>query len=164
MKRIIIIDDTDCKQKLDEFLKDNMESVKLNSTLNKLRSHARIILEDIIDTDDTLNKITVVTESQLHILKISNIIRIEAMGIYTSYMLKNNVTIKAKYDINLLDKKLVNYSFLRIHDHHLINVNFISKYYMGETPYVKLVNGEKLYVQNSRNKIITEYFDKLSNN
>ncbi|MBI1783429.1 MAG: response regulator transcription factor [Sphingobacteriales bacterium] len=92
------------------------------------------------------DKIAVPTAEGLEFLQIKNIIHIESSANYSKLFLtggKNMLVTKLLKDFEDI---LLPYRFYRVHNSHLINLNYIQKYIRGEGGQVILQNGDVIDV------------------
>ena len=88
------------------------------------------------------NKIAVPTNVGLEFLVIKNIVRIESSANYSRVYLINGQSLFVTRLLKEFEEMLVPYRFFRIHNSHLINLNYIHKYLRGEGGQVVMENGD----------------------
>lgn len=97
-----------------------------------------------------LNKMALPTQNGVQLVRIDEIVRLEADGNYTTVFLKNNskhlVSRKIKDFENLLEAM----HFFRIHQSHIVNLLLIDRYIKGEGGTVILEDGTQLEVARRR--------------
>ena len=93
-------------------------------------------------------KISVATSTGLQLIKVSTILYLKASGSYTDlyYMDGKVIKISMSRNIKHFEQILSNAQFIRIHDAHIVNLNFVEKYIRGEGGYVILEDGTHLDV------------------
>ena len=84
-------------------------------------------------------------------VKIDEIIRCESNDNYTSIYLKTEKRITVSKTIKEYDLMLSDFNFFRIHQSHLVNLDYISKFNKNDGGFIILENGKKLPVSR-RNK------------
>ena len=69
-------------------------------------------------------------------------------------------------DVNLawVDTQMKDPGFLRIHDRHIVNVNYIVRIAVGTEDFVELSNAEVLPINAEQKEIITELLSNHFNN
>ncbi len=111
------IDVEELKNSVDKLIQKKQ---KLNTVENL--SH---LLQNLRQSSDNYQKITLPTGNAYEIVYIKDIVRCEAEGSYTTFFLANGkkllVTAGMKHYEDLLPHK----EFMRIHHHHLININHV---------------------------------------
>lgn len=116
-----------------------------------------ILRQSLSETKSQEDKIAVPTSEGLEFIQIRNIVHIESSSNYSKIFLvsgKNMLVTKLLKDFEDI---LSPYRFYRVHNSHLINMNYIQKYIRGEGGQVVLQNGDVVDV--SRRK--KEEFLKL---
>lgn len=108
-----------------------------------------VLLENI-SKKDTQKKITIPTTEGLEFLDVSNIIRCEADVNYTIiYTMEGKKTTVSK-TLKSFEALLINCNFFRVHNSHLINLNYIKKYTKGKGGYVTLTDNSTIEVSTRR--------------
>ncbi len=114
-----------------------------------------LILDQALTKPDyyLIAKLPIIINNEIHLIPISQILKIEADGNYSKLYVSNG-------NSNLLNKSLLHFeqtlpkSFLRIHDKHIVNVNFIEKIICNNHWIVQLQNKDKLNVSDSKKDIL----------
>lgn len=108
------------------------------------------VLLDNISKKDAQKKITIPTQEGLEFLEISNIIRCEADINYTIIHTINGKKLTASKTLKSFETMLMNCNFFRVHNSHLINLNYVKKYIKGKGGYVTLVDHSIIEVSTRR--------------
>jgi two-component system LytT family response regulator len=90
---------------------------------------------------------------------LDDIIRCEAADSYTIFYLRDKSKIMVSKSLNKYEKLLEGSFFCRIHDKHLINLKFVSKYVRGKGGNVVLTNGFSADVSVRRKE---EFLEKMA--
>ena len=93
-------------------------------------------LIDNFENKQSLQHIVLHTAECLHIVKIKNIIRCEADNNYTFFHLTDKKRILVSKTIKEFSELLKASGFLRVHQSHLINLNYVDKYIKSEGGYI----------------------------
>ena len=93
-------------------------------------------LIDNFENKQSLQHIVLHTAECLHIVKIENIIRCEADNNYTFFHLTDKKRILVSKTIKEFSELLKASGFLRVHQSHLINLNYVDKYIKSEGGYI----------------------------
>lgn len=115
-------------------------------------------LEVLLGNQSTIKKIAFPTSDGIELVKIDEIMHCEADDNYTSIYLNNKKRILVSKTIKEYDTMLSDFGFFRIHQSHLVNLDYITKFNKNDGGYVILENGKKLPVSR-RNK--QEFLEKL---
>lgn len=108
-------------------------------------------LEVLLGNQSTIKKIAFPTSDGIELVKIDEIMHCEADDNYTSIYLNNKKRILVSKTIKEYDTMLSDFGFFRIHQSHLVNLDYITKFNKNDGGYVILENGKKLPVSR-RNK------------
>jgi two-component system, LytTR family, response regulator len=77
---------------------------------------------------------------------IKNIIRIESSGSYSRIFLLGGPSILVTKLLKDFEELLSPYRFFRIHNSHLVNLNYIKRYFRGDGGQVLMENGDLIDV------------------
>lgn len=120
-----------------------VEKVTNSATLNSKNP----ALQPSIPTN---KRIGISTKTGVEFIYIEDIVRCEADGSYTKLFMKNNKNMLATGKIKGFEEVLANHQFVRVHNSHLININFIEQYIRGEGGFA--IMSDKGHVPISRRK------------
>jgi DNA-binding LytR/AlgR family response regulator len=152
--KIIIIDNNEIQEELDKFINTNQKHILFNSDMDQLSTETNPILKGIIDNYEEKHKIKIRTKTRIWFFKSSEIIRLEAKKQNTILYLTNQNRSLINESIDQIENQLKDFSFIRIHDDHIVNVNFISKITAGWDESIELINGEIVPIENQRKQYI----------
>ncbi len=102
-------------------------------------------------------KITVSTSDGVLFLEVDKLARLQADNVYTTIFCIDGSKIVASKSLKDFEDRLVNSGFLRIHKSHLINVNFIKKFYKGDNAYLVMKDDSIVPVSKSGRDILQQY-------
>lgn len=101
------------------------------------------------------NRLGIATFSGYEFINVSDIIRCEANGKYTTFFLKNNQKILTSKNIGEYESILDPFHFFRVHRSHLVNINQIKQYVRGKSPSLILEDGSSIIVSpNKKDKLL----------
>ncbi len=116
---------------------------------------------NIYTTGKENKKIVLKTSDCIHLIKVSDIIRIEADNNYSTFFLLNGDRIVVSKGLIEYEKLLTDYGFFRVHQSHLINLSYISRFDKKDGGYVVLSDKSQVPVsQRKRQKILT-FFENI---
>lgn len=115
-------------------------------------------LEVLLGNQNSIKKIAFPTSEGIELVKINQIIHCEASDNYTTIFMNTERKIMVSKTIKEYDTMLSEFGFFRIHQSHLVNLDYISKFNKNDGGFVVLNNGKKLPVSR-RNK--QEFLEKL---
>lgn len=99
-----------------------------------------------VSKNDQPKKITIPTSEGLEFIEISDIVRCESDVNYTTVFTNNRKKIVVSKTLKWFDTLLSDYNFFRVHNSHLINLNYIKKYTKGKGGYVTLSDNSNIEV------------------
>lgn len=106
------------------------------------KERLNVLKQSIEENKSQDNKIAVPTGEGLEFIVIKNIIRIESSANYSRLFLVNKQSLLVTKLLKDFEELLMPYRFFRVHNSHLINLNYISKYIRGEGGQVVMENGD----------------------
>ena len=131
-------------QKAREVINHNEQQLKLQTLIENLQANK------------TLKRIILPTSDNLHIVSISEIIRAEADSNYTTFWLTENRRIMVSRTIKEYDSMLSTSGLIRIHQSHLVNINFIDKFVKRDGGYLLLKDGSKIPISPNLKKQVLQ--------
>lgn len=127
----------------------------------KKAANINVLVENIRQASDSPKKIVVPTSDGMHVIRLSDIIRLESSSNYTTFYLNNEKNLLASKTLKEFDMMLEGYSFLRIHKSHLVNVNFLKKYVQTDGGYLVLEDGSRIPVANRKKEYLMTLLKSL---
>lgn len=106
----------------------------------------------------------ITSESQILFFKNNEIIRFESVAYNTIIHFINGTSSEIHEPIDSIEKQLTDVDFIRIHDKHIVNVNYIARIAGGREDFVELSNAEILPIDNEQKEIILELLTNHLNN
>jgi two-component system LytT family response regulator len=106
------------------------------------KERLNVLKQSIGDNKSQDNKIAVPTNEGLEFIVIKTIIRIESSTNYSRLYLTNKHSLLVTKLLKDFEELLTPYRFFRVHNSHLINLNYISKYIRGDGGQVVMENGD----------------------
>lgn len=103
-----------------------------------------------INKDDSQKKISIPTFDGLVFLKVSDIIRCKSDVNYTNIFTVDNQKIMVSKTLKYFETLLMDCNFFRVHNSHLINLQYIKKYTKGKGGYVTLIDDTVIEVSTRR--------------
>jgi two-component system LytT family response regulator len=147
MNWLLIIDDSKCKKQLADFLKQNADSVLLRKETGPTGPHSGFIVVN--------------SSSEVRVVRIADIIQCQSLQNYTQIYLSNGKKITSTKSLKQFEELLGSSGFVRIHQSHLVNLNYIDKYVKGSGGHLILTDGTKLPVAVRKKEHFMKELDKL---
>jgi len=142
---------------LSEELIAAVEKLKYNYLHNELLDSLTVLLENKKRGTNSFSKIILNVGECVEIHRVEDIIRCESEGNYTNFYFKDKKKLMVSRTLKEFDEMLSSQGFFRIHQSHLINVNYLVKYNKSDGGYAVMSDGSQAPI--SRNK--KEEFVKL---
>ncbi len=118
--------------------KRQMKSAQIDNLLGDLKKRT---------TDEPILLIS--NSVAIDFVRINDIIRVEAQGAYSKFYMRDGKTFIASKVMKEFEAVLRNHHFCRVHQSHLVNLAFISKYLRAKQC-ILLLNGTKISLSRSR--------------
>lgn len=120
-----------------------------------------ILKNTIAAPEQRPDKISLHTLDQIIIVSLDAIIRCESDSNNTVFHLKDKRKIFVTKTLKYFSDMLQSYEFVRIHQSHLVNLQYISAYIKTDGGYLMLKNGENVPVSVRKKTEIIEILDKM---
>ncbi|MFT7250526.1 MAG: two-component system LytT family response regulator [Flavobacterium sp.] len=132
--------------------------VKIESVLEKTNDYAHIdlLLENIRKKVDNFKRIALSTSDGIHLFDISDIIRCESEDNYTKFYIKNSKPVLISKTLKEYEELLTEHGFERIHQSHLINLNYLKSYIKKDGGYVIMADESHLPISQRKRERLQE--------
>jgi two-component system LytT family response regulator len=119
-----------------------------------LPQQIEILLQKLNQPTISVNKIAIPTMEGLQMISVESVISCNADSNYTILLLKNKQKIVASRSLKEVEEMLEDYSFARVHNSWLVNLNEVEKYVKGEGGFLQMSDGTNIDVSRSRKEIL----------
>ena len=160
MDKIIIIDDNGIQKELAEFLMANKNHVRLHSNMDELSLSTNPLLKEIIKQYGEKHKVKIQSKDNIRFFKTNDIIRFEAIYGKTTIYMTDGSHSEISENISAIEEQLEDFSFLRIHPNHIVNLQFLSKISSQDKNQIELTSGVILPVTETHKELIIEFLNK----
>ncbi len=144
----------------------DMDELKLavNKVLNKKKSvpsmeNLQFLIQHLKRADENFQKITLPTGNAYEIVNIKDIIRCEADGSYTNFYLADKRKLMISFGLKHYEELLPESDFIRVHHHHLINMNHVLRFLKEDGGYAIMSDGSKIEISRRKKEA---FMDKLN--
>ena len=114
----------------------------IHQRLKHTRERLNILNQSVNENRSQAHKIAVPTNEGLGFVVIKNIIRIESNSNYSRLYLTDGHSLFVTKLLKDFEELLLPYRFFRVHNCHIINLDYIQKYIRGEGGQVVMDNGD----------------------
>lgn len=133
----------------------------LMQAVDKLRKRLSIDqlnlkLDVLLNNKKKLDTLALPTAEGVHMTKIDQITRCAADNNYTTFYLADGSQIIVSRTLKEYSDLLEEFNFYRVHQSHLVNLDFVDKYISGEGGYLIMNNGDSVDVSRRRKKPLME--------
>lgn len=135
---------------------DLMQAVEKVEQQQKPTSRLELLKENL----NHPKKIALNTVEKIHIVDIEEVIRLESNINYTRFFFKDGTKLLVTKTLKEFDKMLSDHNFIRIHQSHLVNANFI-KEFLKQNGEVILKDGTKIPVSTRKKSTLMDMISKL---
>jgi two-component system LytT family response regulator len=112
------------------------------------------LLKDKMSGAKTFNKLALHTLDKILITDISDIIRCESSVNYTTFFFADKKKLLVTKTLKEYDKMLSDHGFFRVHQSHLINVEFVKEYIKSDGGYLVMKDGSTVPVSTRKKQIV----------
>ncbi|MBO6605307.1 LytTR family DNA-binding domain-containing protein [Psychroserpens sp.] len=120
-----------------------------------------ILKETLIAPEKKPNKISLHTLDKIIIVNLDDIIRCESDSNNTMFHLKDKRKIFVTKTLKYFSDMLKSYGYLRVHQSHLVNLQYISAFIKTDGGYLMLNNGENVPVSVRKKAEVIEILDQM---
>lgn len=148
-----------------DFLLKPVDPDELKKVIVKIRevvmrkdnyAHIDLLLENIRKKVDNFKRIALSTSEGIHLFEINDIIRCESEDNYTKFYIKNSKPILISKTLKEYEELLVEHGFERIHQSHLINLQYLKSYIKKDGGYVVMADGNHLPISQRKKERLQE--------
>jgi two-component system LytT family response regulator len=128
-------------------LKNAVERSVMRLEVKNINTRVAALLANINSNKEyRLDKIGLPTREGFHFENLDCIMFMEAEGSYTNVYLTGNRREIVSRTLNYFDEILPPSTFCRVHHSHIINFNYVKKYFKGRGGYVEMDNGSMIEI------------------
>ena len=153
-----------------DFLLKPVDPEELQKVIEKIKNvlqnqndyaHIDLLLENIRKKVDHFKRIALSTSDGIHLFEISDIIRCESEDNYTKFYIKNNKPILISKTLKEYEELLTEHGFERIHQSHLINLQYLKSYIKKDGGYVVMGDQSHLPISQRKKERLQEILKTL---
>lgn len=144
------VDADDLKQAITKL----KEKISHTETSNKFD----VLFHNLKNVQGSSKKICVPVINGLVVLQVSDIIRCQSDVNYTTIFMKDKQKLMVAKTLKEFEEMLAEYNFFRVHNSHLINLNYIKSYNKGKGGFITMIDNSSIEVSTRRKD---EFLKKL---
>ncbi|MBO3096970.1 LytR/AlgR family response regulator transcription factor [Gelidibacter pelagius] len=134
---------------------------RAKAQLQPNKERLNILKETLAAPEAKPDKISLHTLDKIIIVNLDDIVRCEADNNNTIFYLKDNPKVFVTKTLKYFADMLSNYEFLRVHQSHLVNIQFISAFIKSDGGYLLLKNKETVPVSVRKKAEVIEILDRM---
>lgn len=138
-----------------------VEKFKKKRSDNTGMENLRFLLQNFKKPSDSYTKITLPTGNAYEIVNVKDIIRCEADGSYTSFILNTGRKLLVSASLKHYEDLLPESDFIRVHHHHLININHVVRYLKTDGGYAVMTDGSQIEISRRKKDAFLQRLQKM---
>jgi two-component system LytT family response regulator len=115
-----------------------------------------ILLQKINQPAITIQRIALPTMQGLEFVPVNSIISCSSNNNYTEFFLADKKKLLVSRTLKEVEDMLIDHSFLRVHNSHIVNLNAITRYVKGEGGYLVMTDNSTIDVSRSRKEMLIQ--------
>lgn len=119
------------------------------------------LMENARHANKPMKKLALNTLDKLHIVNISDIVRCESDVNYTQFYFSNGNKLLVTRTLKDFEELLSDHQFLRVHQSHLVNINFIKEFVKGDGGYLVMTDKTSVPVSTRKRNAVVELLNSL---
>jgi two-component system, LytTR family, response regulator len=118
----------------------------VHASMSKYRERLDMLRKNLWDERSQDQRIAIASADSIQLTPIKNIIRIESNSNYSRIVLVEGKSVVVPKLLKDFESMLRSYGFYRVHNSHLINLAYVTKYVRGDGGQVMMQNGDMVDV------------------
>ncbi|PKV48905.1 LytTR family two component transcriptional regulator [Aquimarina sp. MAR_2010_214] len=133
-----------------EELKNAVEKAKKKKSLAIYKRQLETLIENLKLQQPKFNKICLSTADSVEFINVEDIIYCKANGAYTSFILKDNISLLVSKHLKEYENLLIEQQFMRTHNSFLINLKEVKKFVKSDGGYIMMNNNDIINISKSK--------------
>ncbi len=142
-------------------LKAAVEKIKTRQSVNENLENLKFLLQNFRRPNEQYTKITLPTGNAYEIVNVKDIIRCEADGSYTSFFLESKKKLLVSASLKHYEDLLPPDDFIRVHHHHLINMNHVVRFLKTDGGYAVMSDGTQIEISRRKKDAFIQRLNKI---
>ncbi len=138
-----------------------MEAVNKLSKANIPQQNSYDLLLNTVKEKTLPKRMALHTLEKIHVTEISDIVRCESNGNYTTFFFKNGQKLLVTKTLKEYDQLLSEHKFARVHQSHLINSHQIKEFVKVDGGYLVMHDGSKVPVSMRKKSVVMKLLGEL---
>jgi two-component system, LytTR family, response regulator len=128
---------------------------------NNMDMKMKILYDNLQNKSKDSKKLILKSTDQIHAVNVKDIIRCESEGNYTRFILNDGRKLLATKILKEFDEMLQNYNFFRVHQSHLINVDFFETFIKADGGTVVMKDKSKIPLASRKKEAFLKLLSSL---
>lgn len=128
---------------------------------NKFEAEKQLSIYRDHDNQEKDKRIVLHSLDKIHVLFVKEIIRCESNGNYTLFHLKTGDQILVTKTLKEFDELLTPFNFFRIHQSHLINMNYLKEFIKADGGFAMMEDGAEVPVSSRKRPVLMSKLSEL---
>lgn len=142
-----------------DYLLKPVDEIELGLALEKFKQkrysrdstlHVKTLLANIQKPTSGMTKIALPTLTGFVFVLVKDIVRIKADSTYTTIITRSRQQVVASRTLKEIEYMLVGHPFFRVHNSHMINLDYVTEYIKGDGGIIKMTDGSEIEVSRRR--------------
>lgn len=153
-----------------DYILKPIDEIELSDAFRKVKTihkkeNNKLVLDSLLsglsDKPKEHKKIVLKTADDIHLIKVSDIIRCESEGSYTSFYLTDNKKLLVSKNLKEYEDLLSDFGFFRAHHSHLININCIERFHKADGGIIYMSDQSEIPVSVRKKDSLLKLFGEL---
>lgn len=140
---------------------DELVSAVKKAERGNQKENLNLLMENAKHSNKPVRKLALNTLDKLHIVNISDIVRCESDVNYTQFFFSNGNKLLVTKTLKDFEDLLSEHQFIRVHQSHLVNVNFIKEFVKGDGGYLVMTDKTSVPVSTRKRIAVVEMLNSL---
>jgi two-component system LytT family response regulator len=132
------------------------EEQRKNNSIEQGMEQFKQLFQNIQSPSQGFSKISLPTFEGLRIVTLTDVVRCEGDGSYTSFYLKNGEKVLSSKNLKEYEELLDSAHFMRVHNSHIINLKEVTSYTKGDGGFVTLSDKSSVDIARRRKDVFLE--------
>lgn len=131
-----------------DYLLKPIDADELQAALKKFeegnKDDYRLLAQNIKNTASENKRLALHSQDKIDVVEIGTIVRCESNVNYTTFYFEDGKQMLVTKTLKEFDKMLTDFGFYRVHQSHLINLNYLKEYIKSDGGYLLMKNGNSV--------------------
>jgi two-component system LytT family response regulator len=138
-----------------------VQKAELALSQNDQSQSINVLENNYSNSNKESKKIVLRTSDSIYVVNVKDIIRCEADENYTTFYLLDKQKILISKPLKEYDELLAEFGFFRVHQSHLINLDYFKQYKKADGGYAVMTDGSTLPVSSRKKDLFLKEIEKL---